>query len=100
MQRKIPVLIYPLVFLVLQPITRDAVEWMLPPLWPWKVLMLPARGPRPALEDVTVPQATASLSPRSRRSAAEPLPAPQSPPKSRPSLRYLPPSWSKRIHSN
>jgi hypothetical protein len=30
--------------------TRDVVEWMLPPLWPWKVLMLPARGPRPALK--------------------------------------------------
>src|SRR5215472_9255562 len=46
--------------------TRDVVEWMLPPLWPWKVLTLPARGPRPALkgetyitlrlmEDVTIP---------------------------------------------
>ena len=23
---------------------------MIPPLWPWKVLMLPARGPRPALK--------------------------------------------------
>ena len=30
--------------------TRDVVEWMIPPLWPWKVLMLPARGPRPALK--------------------------------------------------
>ena len=30
--------------------TRDTVEWLLPPLWPWKVAMLPARGPRPALE--------------------------------------------------
>jgi len=46
--------------------TRDTVEWLLPPLWPWKVLTLPARGPRPALkgetritlrlmDDVTVP---------------------------------------------
>jgi hypothetical protein len=46
--------------------TRDVVEWMLPPLWPWKVLTLPARGPRPALkgevsvtlrimEDITIP---------------------------------------------
>jgi hypothetical protein len=26
---------------------------MLPPLWPWKVLMLPARGPRPALKGET-----------------------------------------------
>ncbi len=50
---------------------RDAVEWMFPPLWPWKVLTLPARGPRPALrgevevtlrlmDDVAVPQAAAS----------------------------------------
>jgi hypothetical protein len=30
--------------------TRDVVEWMLPPLWPWKILTLPARGPRPALK--------------------------------------------------
>jgi hypothetical protein len=30
--------------------TRDAVEWMLPPLWPWKVISLPFRGPRPALK--------------------------------------------------
>ena len=37
--------------------TRDTVEWLLPPLWPWKVLTLPARGPRPALkgeEQITV----------------------------------------------
>jgi hypothetical protein len=30
--------------------TRDAVEWMIPPLWPLKVIMLPARGPRPTLK--------------------------------------------------
>jgi hypothetical protein len=36
--------------------TRDAVEWMLPLLWPWKVIMLPARGPRPALKGETVLQ--------------------------------------------
>ena len=29
---------------------RDVAEWMIPPLWPWKLLMLPARGPRPALK--------------------------------------------------
>jgi hypothetical protein len=29
---------------------RDVAEWMLPPLWPWKVLTLPARGPRPTLK--------------------------------------------------
>jgi hypothetical protein len=33
---------------------RDAIEWMLPPLWPWKVIMLPARGPRPTLKGETV----------------------------------------------
>jgi hypothetical protein len=29
---------------------RDAVEWMIPPLWPIKVVRLPARGPRPTLK--------------------------------------------------
>lgn len=49
--------------------TRDTVEWMLPPLWPWKILTLPARGPRPTLkgetrvtlrvmDDIIVPQPT------------------------------------------
>jgi hypothetical protein len=49
---------------------RDIIEWMLPPLWPWKVIMLPARGPRPALkgetalslrlmDDVEIPQVAA-----------------------------------------
>jgi hypothetical protein len=33
--------------------TRDTIEWMLPPLWPWKVLSLPARGPRPTLKGET-----------------------------------------------
>ena len=48
---------------------RDTVEWLLPPLWPWKVITLPARGPRPQLkgettlslrlmDDVQIPQAT------------------------------------------
>ncbi len=36
--------------------TRDVVEWMIPPLWPWKVIMLPARGPRPQLKGETVLQ--------------------------------------------
>ena len=51
---------------------RDVVEWLIPPLWPWKVLMLPARGPRPTLkgesqitvrlmDDIEVPQAGAGL---------------------------------------
>jgi len=33
--------------------TRDAVEWMIPILWPVKVLTLPARGPRPVFKGET-----------------------------------------------
>jgi len=29
---------------------RDTAEWLFPPLWPWKVISLPARGPRPVLK--------------------------------------------------
>lgn len=32
---------------------RDVAEWMFPPLWPWKVVSLPARGPRPKLKGET-----------------------------------------------
>ena len=57
---------------------RDVIEWMFPPLWPWKVIMLPARGPRPTLkgeqvlslrlmEDVTIPRAGASYNSRDWR---------------------------------
>jgi hypothetical protein len=53
---------------------RDVIEWMIPPLWPWKVIMLPARGPRPTLkgetvlslrlmDDVEVPQAAQTFGP-------------------------------------
>jgi hypothetical protein len=53
---------------------RDIVEWMLPPLWPWKIIMLPARGPRPTLkgesmltlrlmDDVQIPQVQATNGP-------------------------------------
>jgi hypothetical protein len=53
---------------------RDIVEWMLPPLWPWKLIMLPARGPRPTLkgesqltlrlmDDVQIPQVQATNGP-------------------------------------
>jgi hypothetical protein len=53
---------------------RDIVEWMIPPLWPWKVIMLPARGPRPKLkgetqlslrlmDDVQIPQAAQTYGP-------------------------------------
>jgi hypothetical protein len=50
---------------------RDVVEWLIPPLWPWKILMLPARGPRPTLkgesqitvrlmDDIQIPRQVAS----------------------------------------
>jgi hypothetical protein len=53
---------------------RDVVEWMIPPLWPWKVIMLPARGPRPTLkgetqlsmrlmDDVLIPQVAQTYGP-------------------------------------
>jgi len=53
---------------------RDVVEWLLPPLWPWKVIMLPARGPRPTLkgesvlslrlmDDVAIPQVAQTFGP-------------------------------------
>jgi len=53
---------------------RDIVEWMIPPLWPWKIITLPARGPRPTLkgesqlelrlmDDVQIPQVSASNGP-------------------------------------
>ena len=49
---------------------RDVVEWMIPPLWPWKVISLPFRGPRPVLkgeepmelrlmDDMVIPQSMA-----------------------------------------
>jgi hypothetical protein len=55
-------------------VKRDIVEWMLPPLWPWKVIMLPARGPRPTLkgesiltlrlmDDVDIPQVAQTFGP-------------------------------------
>jgi hypothetical protein len=92
---------------------RDVIEWMFPPLWPWKVLTLPARGPRPTLkgeetltlrlmEDVTVPRLTASSGadwrlPRPQASAStstEPYAASSYAGRSVPrSLRYAPPSY-------
>ena len=33
---------------------RDVVEWLIPPLWPWKIITLPMRGPRPTLKGETV----------------------------------------------
>jgi len=53
---------------------RDIVEWLIPPLWPWKIITLPARGPRPTLkgesmlelrlmDDVQIPQVSATNGP-------------------------------------
>src|ERR1700723_2109511 len=53
---------------------RDIVEWMIPPLWPWKIIILPARGPRPTLkgesqltlrlmDDVQMPQISQTFGP-------------------------------------
>jgi hypothetical protein len=53
---------------------RDVVEWLIPPLWPWKIITLPARGPRPTLkgesqltlrlmDDVQMPQVSQTFGP-------------------------------------
>ena len=53
--------------------TRDVVEWLIPPLWPWKVISLPFRGPRPTLkgeeplelrlmDDIVIPRSLAQVS--------------------------------------
>jgi len=92
---------------------RDAIEWMIPPLWPWKLVSLPARGPRPTLkgetqitlrlmDDVEVPRAAAASPPAAAHAAAL-RPTPWRPPVewsampvtgSRSIIRYLPPSIS------
>jgi len=81
--------------------TRDTAEWMFPPLWPWKVLTLPERGPRPTLkgevpvtlrlmEDVTVPMAVAASQP-TRQQPASLFTAPHTSTRGF-SVRYLPPT--------
>jgi hypothetical protein len=65
---------------------RDVIEWMIPPLWPWKIITLPARGPQPKLnpeqmitlkvmQDVELPRLTAYVSPSPSQYVA---PRPQS----------------------
>jgi hypothetical protein len=67
---------------------RDAVEWMIPVLWPAKLLTLPGRGPRPSLkgetrltlklmQDIIVPEGAAGFGqtrPQLRPSAARKRP--------------------------
>lgn len=96
---------------------RDVAEWMIPPLWPWKVLMLPARGPQPKLkseqtltlrlmEDVALPaidpysssvrspdaDAYANVRPRQQSYAAGAYHTQASPPVYYPRLSYVPPA--------
>src|SRR5271169_5318862 len=72
--------------------TRDVVEWMLPPLWPWKILTLPFRGPRPTLkgeeplelrlmDDIVIPRSLAvnyrsDRPPYAQHSSFSPTPQP------------------------
>jgi hypothetical protein len=82
--------------------TRDVVEWMLPPLWPWKVLTLPMRGPRPTLkgevpitirlmEAVSVPQMSDSRWRSFSKPSAQRLPPQCCTSPSNASARYLSP---------
>ena len=69
---------------------RDTVEWLLPPLWPWKVVTLPARGPRPTLkgevpitlrvmDDLELPRTRASVQAPNRLPRAYRPPEPLAP---------------------
>ena len=62
---------------------RDLIEWAIPPLWPWKIITLPNRGPQPKLkseqmitlkvmQDVELPRLTAYLSPSPSRYYGDP----------------------------
>src|SRR5882724_177947 len=66
---------------------RDVVEWLIPPLWPWKILMLPARGPRPTLkgesqitvrlmDDIQIPRQVASAQSYERPASYDRRPRP------------------------
>ena len=81
---------------------RDAAEWLFPPLWPWKIVSLPARGPRPELkgevpvtvrlmEDVSIPQVAASAWRR-----FGPTPDSSAPTKRLSNLWYAPPAVPAR----
>jgi hypothetical protein len=72
---------------------RDVVEWLIPPLWPWKIITLPLRGPRPTLkgeeplglrvmEDLVIPRNLTAFHPdrppyaqQSRYTSAVPQPS-------------------------
>lgn len=88
---------------------RDVAEWLFPPLWPWKVIMLPARGPRPTLkgeeqltlrlmEDIAVPRMSLGSDwhyfggPYGHSSNYAPKPAPSAAPANSPSPAQLEPT--------
>ena len=67
--------------------TRDVVEWLIPPLWPWKIITLPKRGPRPTLkneeqitvrlmDDIQVPRLVAATQPYERPASYDRPPRP------------------------
>lgn len=80
---------------------RDAVEWMIPVLWPEKILTLPMRGPRPALkgetritlklmQDLSVPEGAAGFAtnrPQLKPGVFRPSPGEQ--PSPRPAIATL-----------
>src|SRR4030088_2254877 len=81
---------------------RDIVEWFIPPLWPWKIIMLPARGPRPTLkneeqitvrlmDDIQIPRQVASA-----QSFERPTSYDRPRPSYRPQSSDRPPSFDKQ----
>jgi hypothetical protein len=73
--------------------TRDVVEWMFPPLWPWKLIMLPARGPRPTLkgeEQITLRLMDDVMVPRNLAATDYYPNRPPSYDASQPNLNYVP----------
>jgi hypothetical protein len=93
---------------------RDMIEWAIPPLWPWKIITLPNRGPQPKLkseqmvtlkvmQDVELPRLTAYPTPPPAQqypaprvqSYSQPYAQPSSgpvAPRSSSGVYYLPPS--------
>lgn len=93
---------------------RDMIEWAIPPLWPWKIITLPNRGPQPKLkseqmvtlkvmQDVELPRLTAYSTPPPAQqypaprvqSYSQPYAQPSSgpvAPRSSSGVYYLPPS--------
>ena len=82
---------------------RDTVEWMVPPLWPVKILTLPMRGPRPALkgesrltlklmQDVSIPEVAAPPRPTLKPGLFRPGPG-----RAEPRSLYTPSTVSEQV---